>query len=184
MASKGCTATTRNGTNCTAPPLKGTDRCLAHSPAKVRESVGFVPDNGKAGRKRLPRPAEVAQRLVEENVLALQRPYWRTLGYDVRIGENGPMLVELEDGGAKLYGTSKDGDVCVSDAEDLGAMIAAAERLQDRIYGRPKQQTELTGADGGPVMIEEPPDAEAKSARAALLLSKLGQLEASESDDG
>jgi hypothetical protein len=82
---------------------------------------------------------------MERYELAIQRPYWRTLGYDVKIGDNGdPELVELPEGGAKLFGESKDGDICVSDADDLGAMIAAAEKLQDRVYGRPRQRNEVT----------------------------------------
>lgn len=174
-----CTGKTKKGTRCKAAPLKGTDHCLAHSDAKIRESVGFVPDNGKAGRKPLPKPTDIARKLIEENELALQRPYWRTLGYDVVIGENGPELVALQEGGAKLHGESRDGDIKVSDAEDLGAMITAAEKLQDRVYGRPKQVAEISGPEGGPVELNLPVDAQARSARAAALLAQHGQL-----DDG
>jgi hypothetical protein len=102
--------------------------------------VGFTAEAGvKGGRPRLSRPTEVAQRLIESNELALQRPYWRALGYDVKLGTDGPYLVELEDGGAKLRGTSRDGRVTLSPHEDLEAMQRAAERLQDRVYGRPRQ---------------------------------------------
>jgi hypothetical protein len=95
----------------------------------------------------------VARRLVEDNVLAVQRPYWRTLGYDVRIGADGPELVELEGGGAKLHASSE-GFVRVSQHDDLAAMMAAAEKLLDRVYGKPTQATEISGPGGGPVEVD------------------------------
>jgi hypothetical protein len=111
------------------------------------------------GRPRRVRPSEVARALIEAHELALQRPYWRTLGFDVRLGANGPELVELEDGGAKLYGVSgKDGNVRVSVHDDLEAMQRAAERLQDRVYGKPKQTAEVTTVDGGTLAPVLPPD--------------------------
>jgi hypothetical protein len=157
VARRRCKAKTKRGTRCMAAPLKDSDRCLAHSDAEVRESTGFIPDNGKGGRRAVPRATEVQRRLVEENVLAVQRPYWRILGYDVELGPDGPRLVELDGGGAKLFGESKDGCINVSDHEDLAAMMAAAEKLQDRAFGRPKQSTEITGAGGGPVELVDVP---------------------------
>ena len=91
----------------------------------------------------MPTASEVARKLVEENATAVQRPYWRALGFDVRIGENGPELVELEEGGAKLYGTHS-GAVIVSNHDDLGLMMQASERLQDRVNGKPKQTAEVS----------------------------------------
>ncbi len=149
----GCTGTTRKGEPCDAHPLRGSDPkvCLAHADRTTRESVGFIAANGKAGRKRIPGFTEVQRRLVEENAAAVQRPYWRVLGYDVKIGPAGPYLVEIEEGGAKLYGTSKTGDVRVSPYDDLGAMMTASEKLQDRTHGRPRQAVEHSGPDGGPI---------------------------------
>jgi hypothetical protein len=150
-----CKGKTKKGTPCKAHPLKGTDRCLAHSDAETRASVGFVAEAGHlGGRPAIPKPTELGRRLVEDNIVAVQRPYWRALGYDVVIdAERGPVLAELEGGGAKLYGTSKSGVVNVSKHDDLGAMITASEKLQDRAFGRPKQTTALTGGDGGPIEI-------------------------------
>jgi len=33
--------------------------------------------------------------------------------------------------------------------------MAAADKLLDRIYGRPKQATEITGAGGGPLTFAD-----------------------------
>lgn len=162
MAKARCKAKTKAGKACKSPPIRGTDFCLSHSPAKARESVGFIANNGKQGRPRLPTPTEIARKLIEDNVAAILRPHFRTLGYDVQIADQELKLVELADGGAKLYGESKEGDINVSSHEDLGAMIAAAEKLLDRVYGRPKQATEITGAGGGPIQTQEliPSDAD------------------------
>jgi hypothetical protein len=110
----------------------------------------------------------VARELIERNVLALQRPYWRTLGYDVEVGPDGPYLVQIEDGGAKLH-TAFEGRVSVSRHDDLAAQMAAAEKLQDRVYGRPTQATEISGPDGGPVEVVDTSDPETVKALHALL---------------
>lgn len=156
MTKRTCEGTTKKGKPCGANPLKpGTviegvtvtgKWCRTHdedlpSSAKLhatrtREQMG--------GRPKKPSPTEIERRLIEENVIAWQRPYWRTLGYDMVMGDDGPELLEREDGGAKLFGESKDGYINVSPHEDLGAMIAAAEKLRDRVFGRPKQSSEVT----------------------------------------
>jgi hypothetical protein len=95
------------------------------------------------------------RRLVEEHVEVVLAPHFRTLGYEVvRDEKSGELrIVASENGGAKIFGESKEGDINMTSHDDLGAHIAAAEKLLDRIYGRPKQATELTGAEGGPVEI-------------------------------
>ena len=141
-----CKGITKKGTPCKGNPLKDSDYCLAHADEQKRASVGFGGARAGAmgGRPKKPSPTEIERRLIEENVIAWQRPYWRTLGYDMVMGADGPELLEREDGGAKLFGESKDGYINVSDHEDLGAMIAAAEKLRDRVFGRPKQFSEVT----------------------------------------
>lgn len=153
VSKRQCKGTTKAGKPCGANPLKDGDFCLAHSDAETRESVGFVPDNGKGGRKPLPTPTQVARKLIEDNIAVILRPHFQVLGYDVETGPEGIALVPLEDGGAKLYGESRDGVVRASPYNDLGAHMAAADKLLDRIYGRPKQATEITGADGGPLKM-------------------------------
>jgi hypothetical protein len=47
------------------------------------------------------------------------------------------------------------GEVIPSEHPDTGARIEAAEALLDRVYGKPRQVTELTGRGGGPVRLSE-----------------------------
>jgi hypothetical protein len=51
--------------------------------------------------------------------------------------------------------------------EDVAAQITAAEHLLNRLYGKPRQALEQTGAGGGPIEV----------ANAGLDLRKLSDLE-------
>lgn len=145
-----CKATTRAGNRCKAFALRDGDHCLSHD-KNAREKARFSGKQENAGRPRKPKPTEIARRLVEENIVAVQRPYWRALGFDVEVTDEGPRLIEI-DGGAKLHGTQqRTGKVVLSEHDDLSAMMTAAERLQDRVFGRPRQALEVTGEDGGPI---------------------------------
>ena len=61
-----CHAITNTGKPCASPPLTDQDFCMAHAPAEVRESRGFIAANGKGGRPRLPRATEVVREKLEE----------------------------------------------------------------------------------------------------------------------
>lgn len=89
----------------------------------------------------MPKPTDVARQLIEENIAVVLRPHFLSLGYSIetRPGER-PVLTPIAGGGggAMMYGESKDGEVVPSPFEDIAAQIDAAEKLLDRIYGRPK----------------------------------------------
>lgn len=150
-----CGKPTKKGTPCQNPPVKGKKHCIGHLSKKDKQALGFGGPQEGSGRPRLPRPTEVMRRLVEEHVEVVLAPHFRTLGYDVERDEKSSELriVKSENGGAKIFGESKEGDINMTGYDDLGAHIVAAEKLLDRVYGRPKQATELTGAEGGPVEI-------------------------------
>ena len=46
-----------------------------------------------------------------------------------------------------------EGEVLPSQHPDLGARIAAAEKVLNRVYGKPRQVQEVTGEGGGPVEV-------------------------------
>jgi len=82
------------------------------------------------------------------------RPFFRTLGLDV--DEDG--TVRELDLGAVHVGRDKDGGVHGSGVEDLGAQVAAAEALLNRVYGKPRQALEHTGASGRPIEVARSAD--------------------------
>jgi hypothetical protein len=146
MAKRTCKAKTKAGKPCRGHPLEGTDFCIAHSDEITKGKLGFGGAQPGSGQPRKPRPHELSQRLMEENLAAVERPYWKALGYDIvaKGDGSGLELVELEHGGAREVAAFK-GEVYVSDVEDLAAQMTAAEKLKDRIYGKPKQEVQVAG---------------------------------------
>ncbi len=158
----GCTGTTRRGTPCDAHPLRDSDPqvCLAHSDVKVRESVGFIAANGKAGRPRLPKPMDLALKLVEQHAAALLRPHFKALG--LMLHDDGT-TTPLKHGAIVVHNGE------ATELEDLAGQISAARELMDRVYGKPRQSVAVGGPDGEPLgaMFVLDPDL-AEDARALL----------------
>lgn len=166
-AKRTCKGKTKKGKPCGAAPLKpGTvldgvsvsgNFCRQHDP-DLPDSARIGGAQPGAGRPRVPTTTEVLRQIVTDHAVEILRPHFRVLGYELEVKpqeEDGKriVLVPLKGGGAKLHGESREGVVKMSEHEDLGAQMAAAEKLLDRALGRPKQSTELTGAGGGPVEI-------------------------------
>ena len=136
-----CKGTNRHGQPCQAWPLKGTEHCSAHPDSLAPDGVRFgSPEQaaaagalgGAAGRH--PRVVDIMRERVEAAADEILDAYFRVLRE------------------AMLYGTQqRSGEIVVSDHPDIGARMAAAEKLLDRVYGKPKQSTEITGPDDGPV---------------------------------
>jgi hypothetical protein len=169
VAKRDCKGENAKGGPCGAHPLKpGTviegvtvkgEHCRRHDPdlpdhARFGSHAQAKAAGEQGGRPPMPKPTDIARTLIEANELALQRPYWLALGYDVVLGKGGPELVTIPTGGVKVHGESKDGTIVVSDHLDLNAMQEAAERLWNRVYGKPKQSTEISGPGGGPIEHE------------------------------
>ncbi len=139
-----CTQLNRQGQPCQASPLKGKQVCAAHDPTLPDTTrFGSPTQAGKAGRlggaaTRHPRVPEVMREQIEARLDEVLDPYFRALTSAVVIAQH-------------------QGQVFASDVPDLGARIAAAERLLDRAYGRPRQATTQTsGEDGGAMSLEFP----------------------------
>lgn len=155
------------GKHCRAhdPDLPASSRFGSHAQAREAAKLG--------GRPPMPKPSEIMRRLVEEHVESVLAPHFRTLGYKVVRSEDGELTIEADpEGGAKIYGESKEGDINMTQHDDLGAQIVAAEKLLDRIYGRPKQSTELTGAEGG--ALEIVPVSREKAKQGAAIAAAVG----------
>lgn len=162
LGKHGCTGITSASAACSAFPLKDSEPpvCLAHADQETRERAGFGGAQPNSGRPKLPKPMDLARQLVEEHAAALLRPHFKSLG--LLLNDDGTVL-ELPSGAVVVH----QGEA--TDIEDLGAQIAAARELLDRVYGKPKQATEITGKDGtplGPMFVTDP--ALAEDARALL----------------
>ena len=139
-----CAGTNKRGEPCRAPALKGREHCATHAP-DLPESQRFRggPKPG-AGRPRIPKPTELARQLVETHVVTLLRPHFRTLGLML----NDDLTTQPLPRGAVVVHQGE-----ATTIEDLGAQIAAAEKLLDRVYGKPRQAVEHTGKDDGPIEV-------------------------------
>lgn len=168
-----CKGTTKKGKPCGANPLKaGTeiegvkvsgDWCRTHDPdlpTSAQFGTAEQADANRTGRKPKPTIPGLMRQAVEDHVLVVLAPHFKTLGYQPVIEGERIALERIEGGGAKLFGESRDGIIKVSDNEDLGAQMKAADQLIDRVYGRPKQTTELAGEiqGGGDTIFVVPDD--------------------------
>jgi hypothetical protein len=147
MAKRRCKAKAKTGRRCRAAPLRGRDTCIAHT-RKDEISLDFGGRQPGAGRPRKPKPSEELRRIVDAEARAIVRPFFAAIGVDVHDdGTTSPCR------GAMLVGRHE-GQLVESDIEDLGARMAAARELLDRVYGRPRQQLEVAGVDDGPIELE------------------------------
>jgi hypothetical protein len=121
----------------------------------------------RPGRPRVPRSTDLQRELVERHAAAVVRPYFRALGLDIDPDGNVTQLAH----GAIVVGRDKEGNVQASTVEDLGAQIAAAEALLNRVHGKPRQALEHTGKAGGPIEVARSVDLR------KLTNSELDQLE-------
>ncbi len=138
-----CSQLNRNGQPCQASPLKGKQVCAAHDPTLPDTTrFGSPVQAGMAGKlggaaTRHPRVPEVMREQIEARLDDVLAPHFRALTSAVVIAQH-------------------QGQVFASDVPDLGARIAATERLLDRAYGRPRPATAETGVDGGRMSLELP----------------------------
>lgn len=153
-----CAGTSKKtGQPCNAYALTDGPYCLAHADAETREKVGFIPDNGKGGRPKNPRVVDVIREKVEARADEILGAMFEALEADQGIA------LSIKGGGMEI--------ACIPDHR---TRLMAAKDLLDRAYGKPKQQTEITGADGGAVAFEIPVDSVDRSTRAAALLAQNG----------
>ena len=148
-AKRRCKGTSKAGEPCKAPPLADTDTCISHSPREVQGRAGFGGPQPGSGHPRRPRPSEIAQQRVEAAIDQVLDPYFRALGI-VGWEDDGTPILDTS-AGAMEVGRSNTGQVFLTSIADLGARIAAAEKLQDRVYGKPKQALEHSGPEGSAI---------------------------------
>lgn len=131
--------------------------CFAHLPTKVRkmfqlaEFGGKVPGTGGARLSTKRTVPEVMKEMVEQEITAWLKPYFDSLHATKPIVVGNGRHARIEH------------------VPDMRARTQAAEAVLDRLYGKAKQQTELTGLDGGPIEVEVPTGKDRQLAVAQIL---------------
>lgn len=138
-----CTGTTKSGKPCKANPLKGKLYCSAHDPetpasARFGSRAQATSAGKKGGRPKQPRVVDILKERFEDEadewLGALKEALNANEAYTVGFGEHA--YVEM--------------------VPDHKTRLKALDMAFDRVYGRPKQQTEITGANDGPLEIVTP----------------------------
>lgn len=144
MAKRKCKGKTKAGKPCRAVPLKkGTElEGVKVSGKWCRQHDQDLPDSARiggaqpgAGRPRNPRVVDVMRERVESEIEAILKPYFDTLKEATEV--------------AKYEGV-----VYTSEVPDLRARVEAAEKLLDRVYGKPTQVAEISAPGGAPLLGE------------------------------
>lgn len=128
--------------------------CIMHASPAIRKELGIIggPQPG-AGRKKKVHPLDALRQRFEAEAERYFEPFEQALS---------AMKAVVVGNGASAH---------IEMVEDVALRLAAVEKLMDRIYGRPKQISEITGADGGALEVAVPNDEERKQALAAILAS-------------
>jgi len=168
------------GEPCGAAPLrKGTEIegiivdgnwCLKHDPSVPDGAWNrFVQEPGSNALRNKPkvrRPLELLGEAIVKAPGLLMQPYLEALG--LAWNEETEELVKVGDG-AKIVGFSREGYARVSKHKDLEAQQRAAERMLDRVFGKPRQAVDVGAGGNGMVGIVIPQTAE----RARVVLDVL-----------
>lgn len=131
--------------------------CVMHAPVAIRKELGLMGlapgTNAGGGRKPKPTAMSILRERFEANADRYLQP--------------------LEDAitALKAHVVGNGGSAHLEFTPDIALQLKAMTEMIDRIYGRPKQVTELTGFEGGPVEVQVPNDEERARGLAAILAS-------------
>lgn len=161
-----CPATTRAGNPCPAKIATVLIRgktyrlktCVMHASELIRRELGVAmgsPIGGIPGSGRKPKPT--AMSILRERFEAEADRYLK------------PYEDALSALKANVVGNG--GSAHLEFTPDVALQLKAANDILDRIYGRPKQVTELSGFEGGPVEVQVPNDEERAKGLAQILAS-------------
>lgn len=179
-----CVGHTTSGNPCESRHVIGSDYCAWHMAAAERELLGVRYPGELSGRARssVVKAPEMLRQVMETNVDLILRPYFEALGIKL-IGYDEetctPLVEEVVGGGLKLYGESKDGDIVMTPYPDLGGMVTVAEKLMDRVYGKPKQSTTIEGGIN-PIKVQ-PIKSQERAIEVATILAQARVLPAAPS---
>jgi hypothetical protein len=150
MSKRRCKGETDEG-DCRANPLKDSDFCLAHSDGNTRDLMRFGGAQPGAGRPKNPRAVDILRERLEGDADRILDALWNALDADTAT--------------VVLAGEEREVEL----VPDHRTRIAAAREILDRAYGKPKQATEVSGPDGGPVAVVDMSDEQTRALVGDLL---------------
>ncbi len=148
--------------------------CLRHDPKVSEEYMDSFRKHG--GRKRTAAPDAYLREVITQAVGLIVRPM--VVGAGMKINKETGELTRDPDAGVRIHGESKDGDINMTEHEDLMSQAKLAEMLLDRGFGRSRTQAEVSFTPTGP-SAQIPPTAE----RAREVALVLAEAEAIPTDD-
>jgi hypothetical protein len=156
-----CKAKTKTGKPCKAAPLKNRDVCLAHADAETRNKAQFLPGgNGKGGRPKQPRSIDVLRERLEARQDEIIDVYLEAARATTH----------------EIVGHGEDRELL--EVPDHAMRLKAVEALHDRAYGKPKQVSEITGPEGGPIAHVGIPDEDDFHKQTAAVLAEAEAIKA------
>jgi hypothetical protein len=137
-----CSATTRKGQPCKVAPLKGSEYCRAHDPT-LPDSSRFGSPAQAAVAGSAPKPHKLgAREAMNEAFLEAAREHRDAIIAAYIDGLDAERTVVVGNGPSAF----------TESVPDPPTRLTAAEKLTDRVIGKPRQGVEITGADGGPIV--------------------------------
>jgi hypothetical protein len=138
-AKRRCKGTNKAGKPCGAVPQKGKDWCRAHDPDLSGKDRFGSPEQAAtanpAGRPRIPKVIELLSQRAEAEADRIV----------------GTLLEQLDAERGVVVGNGP--DAYVDSVPDAPARLRAVAEILDRVAGKPRQTTELSGPEGGPVAL-------------------------------
>lgn len=160
-----CAGTNKAGKPCGAWPVKGEKFCMGHLDRKKKEELGFGGAQEGSGRPKNPRVIDVLKVRLEERADEI---------IDVYLEAARASTVTIEEF------VNEDGETEMRAVEvpDHAMRLKAVEALHDRAYGKPKQVSEITGPEGGPIAHVGIPDEDDFHKQTAAVLAEAEAIKA------
>lgn len=133
----GCKATvskgSREGEVCGKPLWGDTEKCWGHQPKEVKEAKGFGGAQEGSGRPRRPREIELYQEVANE--------FQEEIRQALRDGLTAKRAVVVGNGS----------DAHTEEVDDIPTRLKTVDMIADRLHGKPRQSTEISGPQGQPI---------------------------------
>jgi hypothetical protein len=151
-----CAGTNKAGKPCRAWPVKGEKFCMGHLDRKKKEELGFGGAQEGSGRPKNPRVIDVLK---------------------VRLEERADEIIDVYLEAARATTHERVGRKLI-EVPDHAMRLRAVEALHDRAYGKPKQVSEITGPEGGPIAHVGIPDEDDFHKQTAAVLAEAEAIKA------